>query len=67
MTRFGKLASFRFLLDLWKPAPNAEGIDEKENNILDNERRFAFNPAVGRPGDGGNDEDHEASDGDARI
>jgi hypothetical protein len=34
---------------------------------LDHQGRFAFEPAIRHPGDGGNDEGHEARNRNARI
>ena len=41
--------------------------NQEKNHVLDDEGRFAFEPAVNHPGYRGNDEDHEAGDGDACV
>ena len=38
-----------FLLRLWKPAPDSDRVDQEKNDVLDDERRFAFKPAVNHP------------------
>jgi hypothetical protein len=42
-----------------QPAPDTKNVDQEENEILDNERTLALKPAVGDPGNRGNEEDHE--------